>query len=99
MTSLTPTRHAVTRMAQRGVSLEDVDLIAMIGTEVEGGYLVRDKDYREIEGLLKAFLRDAHRLVGKRLVVATGEVVTIYHATDMKQRRLLRCSRKLGSLR
>jgi hypothetical protein len=99
MTSLIPTRHALTRMAQRGVTLKDADLIAMIGTEVEGGYLVCDKDYREIEGALKAFLRHAHRLVGKRLVVATGEIVTIYHATNMKQRRLLRCARKLGSLR
>jgi hypothetical protein len=41
MNSLDLTAHAVKRMAQRGLADDDVELIRWIGTEVEGGYLVR----------------------------------------------------------
>ncbi len=90
MTALTITRHAASRMAQRGLSLEDIELIALIGTEVEGGYFVRDKDYQEIERVLKKLLHRFERVVGKRSVVATGRVITVYHASKTCGRRLLR---------
>jgi hypothetical protein len=35
MSALTLTRHAMTRMAQRSITLKDAELIAMIGTEVK----------------------------------------------------------------
>jgi hypothetical protein len=56
MSTLLPTRHGAVRMAQRGFNVSDVELIAMVGTEVEDGYLVRHADYQEIERILKRFL-------------------------------------------
>jgi hypothetical protein len=46
MSSLILTGHAAIRMAQRSIKFKDAQLIALIGTEVEDGYLVRVKDYR-----------------------------------------------------
>jgi hypothetical protein len=77
-------------MAQRGVSLSDIELIGLIGTEVEGGYFVRDKDFQEIERVLKNLLHRFERTVGKRSVVETGQVITVYHASKTRQRHLLR---------
>jgi hypothetical protein len=90
MSTLTLTSHAVVRMAQRSINPKDSELIALIGTSVDEGYVVREKDYQDAERLLKAFLQRLKRLVGKRLVVADGHVVTAYHASNSCRRRLLR---------
>jgi hypothetical protein len=84
------TRHATTRTAQRGFAQRDLDLIRWIGTEVEGGYLVREKDFLALEQELKRLRDRARRLVGKRVVVEGDYVVTAYHARPGKERRLLR---------
>jgi hypothetical protein len=84
------TRHAAMRLAQRSIKLKDADLIALVGTQVEDGYLVRAKDYQEIETELKRLLQRLRRIVGKRLIVADGQVVTAYHASRRYHRRLLR---------
>ncbi len=93
--ALTLTSHATLRMAQRSIKLQDAELIALIGTEVEDGYLVRDKDYLLVEADLKRLLERLRRVVGKRLVVANGQIVTAYHATRSYQRRLLRRAHQL----
>ncbi len=90
MSMLTITGHAAIRMAQRAFRLRDAELIVLIGTEVEDGYLVREKDYQQVERTLKELLSRFRLLVGKRLVVADGTIVTVYHATRRQQRRLLR---------
>jgi hypothetical protein len=85
------TQHALIRMAQRGFHTEDTDLIMCMGTEVEGGYLVREKDFQAFDQQVLKPLRDhARRLVGKRLVVEGDRVVTAYHARRTKARCLLR---------
>ena len=38
------TEHALTRMSQRGIRFDDLVLAELIGTEVEGGCLVRRRD-------------------------------------------------------
>jgi hypothetical protein len=93
MSALVPTDHGAVRMAQRGFNMNDVDLIMMAGTEVEDGYMVRQADYQEIEHVLKKLLEHLRRLRGKRLVVATGRIVTAYHATNKHERQLLRDAR------
>jgi len=90
MTGLLLTHHASVRMAQRSVSLQDAELITLIGTEVSDGYLVRAHDCQQIETQLKQFLDRIRKLQGKRLVTARGRIVTAYHASRRKQRRLLR---------
>jgi hypothetical protein len=90
MSALVLTGHAAVRMAQRSIKMNDIDLIALIGTEVDGGYLVLAKDCQRIERELKRFLDRIWRICGKRLVVADGRIVTAYHASRSHQRRLLR---------
>jgi hypothetical protein len=84
------THHALIRMAQRALDTEDVDLIMWMGTEVEGGYLVREKDFQAIDREVRKKLDRLRRLVGKRAVVRSGRVVTAYHTARRKERRLLR---------
>jgi urease gamma subunit len=90
MNTLMLTGHAAVRIAQRGIKLKDAELIAMIGTEVDDGYLVRTQDYQEVERTLKSLLQRLRHVVGKRLVVANGQIITAYHASGTYQRRLLR---------
>ena len=85
---LTP--HAVMRLSQRGFRKGDAEWIMTIGTEVEGGYLVREKDVLDIERWLKHLLQRVHRLRGKRLVVEGDAVATGYLARPSKQRKLLK---------
>jgi hypothetical protein len=84
------TRHALTRMGQRGIGNDDLDLILWVGTEVEGGYFLRAKDCQAFERKLKRLISRARRLQGKRVVVADNRIVTAYHARPKTERRLLR---------
>jgi len=94
ITGLVLTHHASVRMAQRSVSLQDAELITLIGTEVSDGYLVRAHDCQRIEMKLKQLLDRVRKLQGKRLVIAKGQIVTAYQASRRKQRRLLRNAQK-----
>ena len=85
-----PTRHAVSCMAQRDIGDDDLDLIMMIGTEVEDGYIVLTRDCKAAEGELKRLLDRVRRLNGKRLVVEGNQVITTYHAGDGTRRQLIR---------
>jgi hypothetical protein len=90
MSALALSKHATIRMAQRGIRFKDAELIALIGTEVDGGYFVRDRDYEDVERLLKDLAERLRRLIGKRLVLANGQVVTVYHSSKKNTSRLLR---------
>jgi hypothetical protein len=70
--------------------MEDSELISLIGTEVDDGYLVRDQDCQQLERELKYLLACVRRVRGKRLVIADGRIVTAYHVVKKQQRRLLR---------
>src|SRR5204863_6984387 len=59
MNSLRLTAHAAMRMSQRGLASDDLELIKWIGTEVEGGYLVREKDFQALDRELKQLRNDA----------------------------------------
>lgn len=90
MTILNLTTHAVARMSQRGIKHDDLELILEVGTAVEGGYVVLNKDYQAYDCELKRKRERVRRLVGKRVVVEDDRVVTAYHAEAKKQRRLIR---------
>jgi hypothetical protein len=81
-------------MAQRCIAPDDIELIAWIGTEVEGGYFVREKDFAALDRELKQVRQRARRLVGKRLVVERDRVLTVYRAAHRKERQLLRSGRR-----
>lgn len=90
MGELSISRHAETRMAQRGIRQSDLDLILELGSEVEGGLIVREKDFRQFERKLRGEIERASRLVGKRLVLGGDHMVTAYHASRSDTKRLLR---------
>jgi hypothetical protein len=94
MNTLALTQHAAIRAAQRGIAQSDIELIVLIGTEVEAGYFVRQKDYFEAERVVKRFLQRLRHVVGKRVVLASGRIITTYHASDSKQRRPRRRARQ-----
>jgi hypothetical protein len=85
-----PTKHAIARMAQRGIKLNDADLIVLVGTEVSDGYLVLRKDYDEAERALKLMIERLRKVVGKRLIFANGQIVTVYSASESHKRQLIR---------
>ena len=90
MNAFTVTSHAALRMAQRGMSMRDAELVALIGTEVDDGYLVLAKNCKKFESELKVLLDRVRRLQGKRLVTANGRIVTAYSASKRRVRRLAR---------
>jgi hypothetical protein len=90
MTAFTMTGHAAIRIAQRGISLADAELAALIGTDVGDGYLVLAKNCQTLESELKALLDRVRKLQGKRLVTANGRIVTAYYASKRRKRRLMR---------
>src|SRR6516225_6999909 len=92
------TAHAVMRMSQRGLANDDIELIRWIGTEVEGGYLVREKDFQALDRELKQLRDRARKLVGKRLVLEGDQLITAYHAAPSKQRLLLRDTQARSSM-
>jgi hypothetical protein len=92
MIGLMVTQHAALRMAQRGIAMKDAELIALVGTKIDDGYLVLSKDCQEVERELKGLLERVRRLRGKRLVIADGRIVTAYHSSRRQERRLLRHS-------
>jgi hypothetical protein len=92
MNNLHLTRHAMVRMSQRGIGRHDIELIASIGTEVEGSYLVRSKDVQTFVRKRKMECERARRLEGTWVVVEDGCVLTTYRPRKDKERRLLRSS-------
>ena len=98
MNALRLTAHAVMRMAQRGLTNDDIELIRWIGTEVEDGYLVREKDFQVLDRELKQLRDHARKLVGKRLVLEGDRLITAHHAVRSKQRLLLRDTHTRSSM-
>lgn len=84
------------RLAQRAIRPHHLDLIKLIGTAVEDGYLVKEKDCQTFERDLKRLMERIRRLSGKRVVVAGDRIVTAYRARPRKERRLLRVGRRRG---
>jgi hypothetical protein len=42
-------QHAISRMTERGIGIGDIELIGWIGTQVDGGYLVRKRDFEALD--------------------------------------------------
>ena len=82
MTDLTITRHAETRMSQRGIRESDLDILLAHGTEIGPGRIaLRKRDAQETIRRLKKRIANIERLTGKVLVVTEGRLVTAYHGS------------------
>ena len=85
------TRHARTRMQQRGISGQDVDLIVACGTMVRPGlYMLRDRDADKEIQEHKRRIQALERNRGRAAVVEDGTVVTCYRVSGQAGRRAVR---------
>ncbi len=87
------TRHAVTRMSQRGERPEDLDLILSCGTQVApDAWLMKRADADREIAALKRRIQQLERLKKKNLkvVVEGGIVITCYPSGPADQKRTFR---------
>ncbi len=87
MTNFAITRHAETRMAQRGIRDTDVDFLLAHGTDMGADRIMLTKrDAAKAIRDLKKRIADIERLTGKVIVVAEGCLVTAYHGSRRTRR-------------
>ena len=100
MTDFVYTRHAETRMQQRGIRAKDISLIIAMGTQVDDQtWIMRKRDVvREIE-ILKRGIRVLERLANHKVVMRDGQVVTAYPSRPVDQKRTLRRGRQKGMVK
>ncbi len=97
MTDITYTRHAETRMQQRGIREKDIPLIIEWGTQVddEAWIALRRDVAREIE-IRKREIQVLERLANCKVVMRGKSVVTAYPSRPADQKRTLRLGRQKG---
>jgi hypothetical protein len=82
--------HATKRCAQRGVRSDDLDLALRIGTATDDGIYVREVDVRTQVAELKREIVRLERLKGLYIAYPDRTVVTVYHPSHRRERRILR---------
>ena len=97
MNDLIYSRHARTRMQQRGIRKADIPIILAYGTQIDDEtYFMRNRDAnREIE-TSKREIQALSRLVNRKVVIRNGRVITAYPSNPADQKRTLRRGRKKG---
>lgn len=97
MIDLLYSRHAETRMGQRGIRRRDIPLVLALGTQVEDGtwILLRRDVAREID-IRKREIRELERLKNCKVVTLGGHVITAYPSRLADQKRTLRRGRQKG---
>ncbi len=90
------TRHAETRMQQRGWKSSDLDLFLDVASQVEPEtYLLTDKDASREIARRKREIQSLERLRGKKVVVVDGStIVTCCHSRRSDQKRCIRKGRR-----
>ena len=95
MNPLVLSRHAETRMSQRGLRDSDVNLILRCATEIgEDLYFLTRKDVEREVRRRKQEIQALERLNGQKLVVAEETIVTCYKSRKYDQQRTLRRGRE-----
>ena len=97
MTAIGYTRHAETRMQQRGIRSGDVTLILECGTQVDDEtWFMRERDVRREIERRKREIQTLGRLVSKKVVMRGEHIVTAYPSRPQDQKRTLRRGRWTG---
>ena len=82
--------HAQQRSQQRGMSASDLKFVVMHGTQTKDGYYLCQSDVKSLEAELRKQIGQLHRLSGKFVVVDGDTVITTYHPTKKKQKKIMR---------
>ncbi|WBQ11044.1 DUF4258 domain-containing protein [Hyphomonadaceae bacterium ML37] len=84
MTELTLTKHARTRLQQRGLKAKDIELIAEYGETIERGLLMTAEAVDEALADLRNKISRLEKLKG-RVLITDGEIaITTYRANHKK---------------
>ena len=97
MTDLIYTRHAKTRIQQRGMRKSDIPIILTCGTQIddETWFMCNRDAAREIE-TRKREIQTLSRLVNRKVVIRDGRIITAYPSNPSNQKRTLRRGRQKG---
>lgn len=88
------TRHAETRMRQRGLRGEDVRLLLEAASQVApDAYLMTEQDAAREIAQRKRDIQVLERLRGCKVVVKDGAVLTCYHPSSDNLKKTLRRGR------
>ena len=97
MTDLVFTRHAETRMQQRGIGEKDIPLIIALGTQVDDEtWILLQRDVARGIKILKRGIKVLERLVNRKVVIRGGRVITAYPSCPADQKRTLRRGGRKG---
>lgn len=97
MTDIVYTRHAETRMQQRGIREKDISLIIALGTQVDDEtWIMRKRDVARGIEILKRGIQVLQRLANRKVVMRDGQVITAYPSRPVDQKRTLRRGRSKG---
>ena len=90
------TRHAQTRMRQRGVRDDDLRLLLTAASQVSpDAYMLTEHDAAREIASRKREIQSLERLKGCKVVVEDGTIVTCYRARRENQKKTLRRGRAI----
>ena len=97
MIDIVYSRHAETRMQQRGIREEDIALIIGLGTQVDDEtWFMRNRDVARGIQMLKRNIQLLERLANRKVVMRSGHVITAYPSRPADQKGTLRRGRQKG---
>lgn len=82
--------HAQKRMQQRGLTMDDIELVMQFGTEAGDGIYMRAKDIKRAESEFKKLISQLQRLSGKYVIIQGDTIVTTYHPSERRKKKILR---------
>ncbi|AXX97329.1 hypothetical protein BAR1_04925 [Profundibacter amoris] len=88
------TKHATTRMQQRGLRYTDMDLLLRTATQVSpDAYMLTRKDAKREIAIRKDEIQRLERLKGRKVVIDGAAILTYYPSCEADQKRTLRYGR------
>jgi len=88
------TAHAKTRMQQRSLRDNDMDLLLNTASQISpDAYLVTKRDVAREVATRKREIQRLERLQGFKIVVAEGSIITCYRSQSTDQKRTIRRGR------
>ena len=95
--SLNCTRHARTRMQQRGFRQKDISLVLACATQIdEAVYLMRGREVDRMIAILKGVIQQLERLRDTEIVLRNERLVTIWRSRPKDLKRRHRRGRQKG---
>ena len=76
-------------MAQRGYRSDDLSFVIEHGTELDGGYILTDRDVLKLEAEARLAIKLAQKLRGTLVPHRDGTIKTVFKASKVQLTRWL----------